>query len=249
MYSLDINFLKDRGLDTATETNKKAPKKPAPMAEKIPMIAGGIVAVLFPLLSFNYTKSFEAKKVEAETKIQELDAEIAKRQGETKSLEEMQAQVDKAKEETQALVQVFDKIRPWSAIVQEIGDRTPPGVQVNILAQSGSGSETKLQIDGSARSFNDVNDFVLFLQRSPFFDKQAIVLGNADLGDAKIEFQNKDDLPENVSVTFPQAVNYTITAQLNNTPSSSLIPELNNKGSIGLVTRLKTLEQHGAITK
>lgn len=249
MYSLDINFLKDRGLDTGTETSKKAPKKPASIAEKIPTIVGGIVAVLFPILSFNYTKSFEAKKVEAETKMKEVEAEIVKRQGETKSLEEMAAQVTQAKTETQALVQVFDKIRPWSAIVQEIGDRTPPGVQVNSLAQSGSGTETKLEITGTARSFNDVNDFVLFLQRSPFFNKQAVLLGNADAGDLKIEFQNQEQLPEGISVTLPQGVNYKIMAQLSNTPPSSLIQELNNKGSTGLVTRLKTLEQQGAITK
>lgn len=249
MYSLDINFLKDRGLDTATETGKKAPKKQTPIAEKIPLIAGGMIAVLFPLLSFYYTKTFEAKKAEAESQLQQVDAEIAKRQGEAKSLEEMEAQVTKAKEETQALVQVFDKIRPWSAIVQEVGDRTPPGVQVNSLAQSGSGTETKLQITGSARSFNDVNDFVLFLQRSSFFDGKSVVLGNADVGNLPIELQNQDQLPENVSLTIPQGVNYTITAQLTNTPPSSLISELNNKGSIGLVTRLKTLEQQGAITK
>jgi type IV pilus assembly protein PilN len=161
----------------------------------------------------------------------------------------MEAQVTQAKAETQALVQVFDKLRPWSAIVQEVGDRTPPGVQVNALAQSGSGMETKLQITGSARSFNDVNDFVLFLQRSPFFDGKAVVLGNADAGNLAIELKNQEELPENVSLTLPQGVNYTITAQLSNTPPSSLISELNSKGSIGLVTRLKTLEQQGAITK
>lgn len=249
MFSLDINFLKDRGLDAATETSKKAPKKPAPIAEKIPIIVGGLIAVLFPILSFSYTKSFEAKKAEAETQLKEVEAEIAKRQGEAKSLEEMEAQVNQAKVETQALVKVFDKIRPWSAIIKDIGDRTPPGIQVNSLAQSGSGSDTKLQITGSARSFNDVNDFVLFLQRSPFFDGKSIVLGNADLGDLSIELQNKEQLAENILVTLPQGVNYTITAQLSNTPPSSMIQELSNKGSTGLVTRLKTLEQHGAITK
>ena len=249
MYPLDINFLKDRGFDDAVETQSEAPKKPAPIAEKIPIVVGGIIAVALPLLSFQYARSFEAKQAEAQSKIAEVEAEIAKKQGESQTLEQMKTQVQAAKTETQALVQVFDKIRPWSAILQEIRDRTPPGVQVDLLSQSGSGSDINLQISGSARSYNDVNDFVLFLQRSPFFDKNGIILGNVNTGDLQIDVTNQEELPENVSFTLPQGVQYSITAQLNNLPSSGLIKELQEKGSIGVLTRLKTLEQKGAITK
>ena len=248
MYPLDINFLKDRGLDTQTET-VQAPKKAAPIAEKIPILVGGIVAVLALFSSWNYANSFESKQAEAETRIQEIDAEIARRQGESKSLEEMQVQVTQARAETQALVGVFDKIRPWSAILQEVSDRTPPGVQVSSLSQSGSGNSVKLQISGTARSFADVNDFVLFLQRSPFFNDKGIILGNVNQGNLQIEIANKDDIPDNVDYFIPQGVNYNITAQLSNTPPSSLIKELEQKGAIGIVTRLKTLERKGAIAK
>ena len=249
MYPLDINFLKDRGFDDAVETQSDAPKKPAPIAEKIPIVVGGIIAIALPLLSFQYARSFEAKQAEAQSKITEVEAEIAKKQGESQTLEQMKTQVQAAKTETQALVQVFDKIRPWSAILQEISDRTPPGVQVDLLSQSGSGSDINLQISGSARSYDDVNDFVLFLQRSPFFDKNGIILGNVNTGDLQIDVTNQEELPENVSFTLPQGVQYSITAQLNNLPSSGLIKELQEKGSIGVLTRLKTLEQKGAITK
>lgn len=249
MYPLDINFLKDRGFDDAVETESEAPKKPAPIAEKIPIVVGGIIAIALPLLSFNHARSFEAKQAEAESKIVEVEAEIAKRQGENQSLEQMQTQVQAAKTETQALVQVFDKIRPWSAILQEVSDRTPPGVQVDSLSQSGSGNSIRLQISGSARSFDDVNDFVLFLQRSPFFDRNGIILGNVNTGDLSIDIANQEEIPDNVSFTLPQGVNYDITAQLNNLPPSQLIEELQEKGSIGVLTRLKTLEQKGAITK
>jgi type IV pilus assembly protein PilN len=249
MYPLDINFLKDRGFDDAVETQSQAPKKPASIAEKIPIVVGGIIAIALPLLSFQHARSFEAKQAEAQSQIAEVEAEIAKKQGENQTLEQMQTQVQAAKTETQALVQVFDKIRPWSAILQEIRDRTPPGVQVDSLSQSGSGSEIDLQISGSARSYDDVNDFVLFLQRSPFFDKNGIILGNVNTGDLQIDVANQEELPENVSFTLPQGVQYSITAQLNNLPSSGLIKELQEKGSIGVLTRLKTLEQQGAITK
>ena len=249
MYSLDVNFLSDRGLNTAVDTDLKAPKKPIPLAEQIPLIVGGILLVLFPLLSWNYAKGFKAKQAEAESQIKQVEGEIARIQGENKSIEEMEAQVKKAKADTQALVGVFDKIRPWSAILQEVSDRTPPGVQVSSLSQSGSNSNLKLQISGSARSYNDVNDFILFLQRSPFFDKKGIILGNVKQGDLNIEIANEDDLPDRVSVIVPEGVQYNLTAQLKNVPTSRLIEELKNKGSVGLVTRLKTLEEKGAIDK
>ena len=249
MYPLDINFLKDRGFDDAVETVSQAPKKPAPITEKIPIVVGGIIAIVLPLLSFNYARSFEAKQAEAQSQIAEVEAQIAKRQGENQSLEQMQTQVQAAQAETQALVRVFDKIRPWSAILQEISDRTPPGVQVDSLSQSGSGNNISLQISGSARSFADVNDFVLFLQRSPFFARNGIILGNVNTGDLSIEITNQEEIPDNVSFTIPEGVKYNITAQLNNLPPSDLIKELQEKGSIGVLTRLKTLEQKGAITK
>ena len=249
MYPLDINFLKDRGLDEAVETANEAPKKAAPITEKIPMIIGGIIAIALPLLSFNHARSFETKQADAQSQIAEIEAEIAKRQGESQSLEQMQTQVQAAKNETQALVKVFDKIRPWSAILQEVSDRTPPGVQVDSLSQSGSGNNISLQISGSARSFADVNDFVLFLQRSPFFARNGIILGNVNTGDLQIEITNQEEIPDNVSFTIPQGVEYNISAQLNNLPPSDLIKQLQEKGSIGVLTRLKTLEQKGAITK
>ena len=135
------------------------------------MAVGGVLAILLPFIALSSTKNYEAKQAKAQTQVKQLDREIAKRQNENKSLEEIASQISEAKTETEALVGVFDKIRPWSAIWQEVGERTPPGVQVSSLSQNGSGSASKLQISGSARSYNDVNDFVLFLQRSPFFNK------------------------------------------------------------------------------
>lgn len=249
MYSLDINFLKDRGLDSTTEVEGAAPKKASSPVEYIPAGIGAIAMIVFPLLSWNYAQSFEAKQAEAEAKIQEIDGEIAKRQGENKSLEEMEQEVNKAKAETAALVSVFDKIRPWSAILQEVRDRTPPGIQVESLTQNGSGSSPKIEINGVARSYEDVNDFVLFLKRSPFFDSNQIILGSVDKSSLGIDIANEEDLPDNVSVSIPDGVQYRITAQLINKPTSALMKEIQNKGSVGVVTRLKTLEQKGAITK
>lgn len=245
MFSLDINFLKDRGLDAAVAKETLIEQKSASIADKVPIITGAIIAIVLPAMTFGYSKTFEARQTKLKKEIQQIEADISKAQGQGKSLEDMEAQVKKARSETQALISVFDKIRPWSAIVREVGDRTPPGIQIDSLAQNGSG----IKINGTARSYSDVNDFVLFLQRSPFFDANKIVLGTVQSSSWTVNLANKDELPKNVNLTIPKGVKYSIDAQLANKPNSQLIKELNNKGSLGLLTRLKTLENKGVTIK
>ncbi|HHP7232119.1 MAG TPA: PilN domain-containing protein [Xenococcaceae cyanobacterium] len=249
MYSLDINFLKDRGLDATVETESKATASSGSIREKLPLIGGAIAAVVLPAVMFVYAKSFDSKEAEAKQEIQRIEAEIAEIQGQSQSFEEIEAQVAQASAETAALVSVFSKIRPWSAILQEVSDRTPPGVQIDSLQQGGDGNNVQIQIAGTASSYSDVNDFVLFLQRSPFFENQKIIMGTTSLAGLPIEIENAEELPENWTVNIPQGVKYNITAQLANMPTDVLVQELNNKGSVGLITRLKTLESTGVTTE
>ena len=249
MYSLDINFLKDRGLDTAVETDFKSAQSPSSIGDKFPIVGGAIVALVLPAVMFFYAKSFDTKQAEAKQEIQKIEAEIAEIQGQSKSFEQIEAQVKKASAETQALVGVFTKIRPWSAIIQEVSDRTPPGIQINSIQQSGGGNNIQIQIGGTARSYSDVNDFVLFLQRSPFFDSKKIIMGTTSLTGLPFEIENAAELPKNLALSIPEGVKYNITAQLANMPTTVLVRELNDKGSTGLITRLKTLESKGVVTK
>jgi type IV pilus assembly protein PilN len=249
MYSLDINFLKDRGLENKSEAQTVVLQKPASINDKIPIVAGAIVAVLLPALTFGYMKQIEAKTAKIEGETQQMEAEIARLGDLNKKIEEANAQLEVANKEAQALVTVFDLIKPWSAILQEVSDRTPPGVQVDSLAQSQSEKGSQLQITGSARHYNDVNDFVLFLKRSPFFSEKNVAMGTVSATDLSIDLEEKPILPENTELEIPKGVKYTITAQLSDAPASELIREIDSKGAIGVVTRLKTLESKGAITK
>ncbi len=246
MFSLDINFLSDRSLDTAVAKETQIEKSSSSVADKIPIIAGAIIAIALPALTFSYSKTFAGQQAKLQQEIKQLEAEITKSQGEAKSLEEFKAQVTTATSETKALVGVFDRIRPWSAILREVGDRTPPGIQIDSLAQDGSGDNLQLKISGTARSYSDVNDFVLFLQRSPFFNAQKIVLGTVENSNWNIELADQE---EKVNLTIPEGVKYSINAQIANKKNSELLKELKAKGSLGLLTRLKTLENKGVIIK
>ena len=247
MYNLDINFIRDRIPESSVDLSGDFVKKEPSIADKIPIIAGAIVALVAPAIAFGYLRSVKAQTTEIKAEIQVIEAEIAELGSQNTKIEEVNAEIEQVEQETAALVGVFDKIEPWAAILQEVSDRTPPGVLVESLQQSGSGDEIGINMAGIARSFDDVNDFVLFLQRSPFFDGQQVRLNGASVADFSVEIENRDeiDLPENASLEIPQGVQYTIFAQLSNVPSSQLIKEIENKGSIGLVTRLKTLERKG----
>ncbi len=257
MYNLDINFLRDRNLgQTANITSGFVQKKEASFADKIPIIGGAFVFLLAPAITFGYLQSVKAKTVAIESEIKQIESEIAELGNQNKKLEAAEAEIKAAEAETAAFVQVFEKIKPWAAIMQEISDRTPPGVQVDSIQQSGAaatGSDTGdaatatvgavgVNLSGVARSYEDVNDFVLFLQRSPFFERQQVKLNGASSADFAVEVANREDFPDIASLELP-GVKYTISAQLNNAPSSELIQVISEKGSIGVVTRLKTLER------
>ena len=250
MYNLDINFLRDRGLDKSTEVADSLVEKKEPsIADKIPIAVGVIVALIAPAITFGYLQSVNAKTAAVEQEIKEIENEIADLGNQNQKIEAANAEIQQAEQEITALVGVFERIKPWAAIMQEVSDRTPPGVQVNSIQQSGSGESTGINLAGTARSYADVNDFVLFLQRSPFFDSQQIKLNTAGVTNFPVELENEDNVPDNASLEIPQGIKYTISAQLKNIPSSSLIEEIEKKGSTGLVTRLKILEQKGAELK
>ena len=250
MYNLDINFLRDRSPEESVDLSRDfAQKKEPSLADKIPLVLGAFIFLLMPTIAFLYHRNVQASTAELQSEIQQIESEIADLGNQNKKIEAANAEIQTVQQETAALVGVFEKIKPWAAIMQEVSDRTPPGVLVESLQQSGSGGSTGINIAGIARSYEDVNDFVLFLQRSPFFDDRQIRLNGASITSFPVELENGEDLPDNVTLEIPDGIKYTISAQLNNAPSSQLKEEIAQKGSTGLVTRLNTLERKGATLK
>ncbi|NJK54950.1 MAG: fimbrial assembly protein [Pleurocapsa sp. SU_5_0] len=258
-------------------------KKEPSLADKIPLALGAFVFILAPAITFMYLKNVQASTAEVKTEIKQIESEIADLGNQNKKIEAANAELETVQKETTALVGVFEKIKPWAAIMQEVSDRTPPGVLVESIQQTGgvvapaSDSDTTkdakdqdkdakdqeaeaatpppatdttgINLAGVARSYEDVNDFVLFLQRSPFFNRQQVRLNEASLTSFPVEIENQDQLPKNATLEIPEGIKFTISAQLNNAPASQLKGEIEKKGSIGLATRLNTLERKGATLK
>jgi type IV pilus assembly protein PilN len=252
MYNLDINFLKDRGLEPQVQKTTTTTQKPATsLNDKIPILAGGIVALVFPVATFSYHNVMTSQQAQMIEEAKGIDGQIASVTAQAEQIKTLEVEVTAAKANTQAFANVFNQVKPWSAILQEISDRIPVGVQINSVQQA---TPNQLNIQGVARSYNDVNDLVLSLKKSSFFVPDRIILTNASLTNYTAPAEKKDsknkvqgEKPEYV-LEYPQVVNYSIGIEISTVPASELVDELSRKGAVGLVSRLRTLQQKGAVT-
>jgi type IV pilus assembly protein PilN len=99
---------------------------------------------------------------------------------------------------------------------------------------------TKIKVTGIAQSFNDVNSFMLTLKKSAFLNPNDIQLVTANL---VLEGANITGTGSNTTIIPIKAVKYEIQTSLKQVAAPELLRELEQKGAIGLVTRLKSLQQ------
>ncbi|MDZ8188351.1 MAG: PilN domain-containing protein [Nostoc sp. ChiSLP02] len=258
MYSLDVNFLKDR------PAYQKKPEKKGGMALSLPggnltpIYVGVVLGVGLPALMGVGWWILQGKIVELEGTIAQLDQESKRLDTEIGNLNKIKAEATAVKAETQALVSVFDQIRPWSAMLQDLRDRIPAAVQIKdikqippIAAAPGQPPNNPaggLEISGLARSFNDVNDFLLSLQQSQFLKSSESRILTATLVDAPLP-PSANQSTTQVKIKPPQIVQYTIQSSMNDVPASELIRELEKKGTVGLVARIRSMQETGVISK
>ncbi|MFM6076207.1 MAG: fimbrial protein, partial [Dolichospermum sp.] len=108
-----------------------------------------------------------------------------------------------------------------------------------------------LEISGFAVSYASVNDFTLSLGQSKFFNPQEIKIITTELVDAPAitGFLPPVATRSDVKIKPIQIVKYTIKTGLSNVPASDLIPELEKKGTVGLVDRLRHIQKLGVVSK
>ncbi|MEO1069162.1 MAG: PilN domain-containing protein, partial [Cyanobacteria bacterium J06638_6] len=104
-----------------------------------------------------------------------------------------------------------------------------------------------ISIDGTACSFDDVNDFVLTLKNSPFLESETVKLNTSTLGGDVL-----GRCPGDAERDEPtQLVNYTIAGNIQSVSADQfdrLLAELENQqASVGLSSRLKALLETGVL--
>jgi type IV pilus assembly protein PilN len=226
MFNLDINFLKDR------EPEAQERVAAAPIADSQFLIIGGAVAAgLVTIVTIMYfvaqtqIDSLQAELATLTTQEQALDAQL-------KVIGGSEASIKVVEERNRALVALLVKDIPTSVLMQDIKIRTPSSVQVSSIAQAGK----VLTIIGQSTGYDEANDFLLLLQRSPYLDPKATKLASA-----KQQAAQKD-----VAVTL---VDYQITTSLTPSTTDKLVADLEKSEAQGAVTRVKFLQEKGVITQ
>lgn len=257
MYGIDINFLNDRQ-DRPTEAIVPAAQsQKTSSAGKLPLLIGAGVAIAALAGVGGYWMILQGQQKGLMAQQTELDAKLAE-------LQQKLAQVDTVRQQTQAidseitaLAGVFERIRPWSAIVRDVQGRTPSRTQISQLSQvappaGDAAVDTEgpvsaaggLNLSGNACSFDDVNDFMLTLKNSPFLNSESIEITQADLGGVV-----PGRCPGDPDTGEPLAlVSYTIAGDIKSIPATELLDELNRQQeSTGLAARIRALQDTGAI--
>jgi len=272
MYSLEINFLKD-GHVTQPADNTAGPKKAVPVNDRLLMLAGIGLGVLLPVAVGGAWFFLQGQIQQLADKGTTLDQELGTLQAKKTQRDNSLAKVGQIESETKDLVTVFDQMKPWSAILQDVRDRLPLGVQVTTVTQTKPPATTapppppagtvpqacppapttdKIEIVGVANSFSNVNDLVLTLQKSSFFKDIDTKLVSAALIDNPIQLylapsQIRSAGSSSQPPKLPRVVQFKIETYLSEKPASAMLKELESKGALGLVTRIENLKQQGAL--
>jgi type IV pilus assembly protein PilN len=278
MFNLDINFLNDRpdlkpgsAAAAARGGGGRATSGGGGSESPFPLYAGA--AALLALLGitggaflyFNWQKgNLEAEQVK-------LDAQLGTIEAKRKELQAANAKVTAAEGEIKALATVFNQIKPWSAMSQDLRERLPPGVQiVSILQGSAPGSAPApganpiytpdITILGEANDFDQVNDFLVILKKSNFLKPEDTIIVETARMDAKplpaVSLPKAVELPvkpgdekkadnNNNLIKLPGKVKFIMRSKLSDIPTSELLRELDRKGAVGLVTRVEALKSKG----
>lgn len=294
MYSLDINFLRDRPEYKQDEPTKVATKKGSGSSkDQLPLI-GALLFALGINVAVMGAWWWATNENNGLTAVQTaLDQEVAKLNTQATAIKAINSETDKVTAEYKALAGVFDQIKPWSAMLQDLSSRTPAGVKIAKIEQidpspspiaapppppppptpaaspspgaspSPAASATpvavatpivpaqaaKVVISGVASTFDQVNDFMLLVQRSPFFLNTDTRLVAATLKDnpAQVQVRNQSALGAVEIPKLRQVVEYKIETSLSPTVASELLPELRNQQADGLAIRIETLQEKGVL--
>ena len=261
MYSLDINFLNDRpeyakqkpggeGGDTGGQVNLK---------EATPLVVGIVVAALLAGGAFQIKSTLDRQNAQLEREVGQATSSLGEIEKKKSQIQAIESEIEGVKAQTEALATVFNQIKPWSALLQELRDRAPSGIQIEGIQQviiqppppgrsapadpnaPPVGPRPGLEIRGLARSYNDVNNLLLLLQNSKFFsgDETQLVSASMQANPVRVETPDQTD----ITVELPPIVQYQIRTPLSAVPASEILAELERKGAVGLVSRIETLEK------
>jgi len=249
MYSLDVNFLRERRHTQKVPKNTLTQEKneAAPTIESnLPLIIGAVIGIALPAAVGGFWYLTNLQKAQIQREITALEQELSQLQSQQQQVTQKREELAQAETNLTALANIFNKIKPLSAILEDVRDRAPGNVQINSFQQSEAEGTVTFNLTGAGESYEAVNYFALTLQRSPLVQAKTVNLQTAQKGQSNLQLAGNP--PSVIGEISPKPViNYTLSFDLNEKTASELLPFLQEQGSIGLVTRIRTLERRGIV--
>lgn len=228
MFTIDINFLRDR---QAGEGAGEA----QPIADVQWLIGGGVVAGVLLIGSLGAYFYFNNQNTNLQAKVQQLTAQDQQLDKQLAEIKKSEAEIVTIDQQTQQLLTLFVGDVPSSALLQDIRERTPLNVKIDSFTQldkkvtlQGQAAAT----DEKASAFDQVNDFMLKLQESPY-----LAASGVELKSAKLSSPKKD-----VAVDVAQ---YQVELTLTPETALDLRQELEKSQSEGIISRIAVLKEKG----
>ena len=231
MYSLNINFLKDRPEYQANRPGSPAGGGAAAKPSRLPIILGVIVGIIVPAAIGGFSGYLLIQKGNLEANQAKLDQDLQDLEAELKKAAQAEAEMKAIDGLTQGLVGVFSRVKSWSAVLGDLRDRLPAGVQLisireadNPALKNTSSAPAKpaagataatatantptppkkfLTIEGYANSIEGVGEFLLLLQKSPFLNPEATQLVSSTAVDNPAQIvQANQEVQEGIAYTL-----------------------------------------------
>jgi len=231
MYTPEINFLKERPeVPASVQTGAEAiaaPPTAAGVGSWALALGLGFAAAAVAMGGFLYFQAhflrqrdaLRAERTRLEGELSTANAELTRLQGLSQELQTIRTQ-------TEGFRSFLGSIQPWSAILEEVRRRIPgQGVWITNISASGD----TVNIQGEALDFPLVNDFLLTLLDSNFVT--SAVLNSASRAEGTPETE--------ASVAY----SITVTVRTIGDPDPEFTRELEQRGAIGLVAKIRTLRQ------
>ncbi|WP_126147403.1 PilN domain-containing protein [Synechococcus elongatus] len=236
MYSLDINFLKERTTTAPPVTTFGTAAVATNPSERLPLWIGVGIGLLLPGLALVVTALANNRVSTLTADKAELEQQIQLGQPAEARLKSIQAEIEQINTDTTSLIQVFPQVKSWSAILTDLSRRTPVAVQISKIEQAGK----KVTLQGSSSNYDSVNDLLLTLQQSRFFTASSLRIEEAKLGATPT--QNTGENSPKLS-----NVNYRIVGELSDVPTTDLLQNLRQLDAQGLAARLQGLVNQGVL--
>ena len=238
-FKLDqLDLLRQRRLELGLP-----PEAPALVEARQLVLVGGVIGLAVAASAAGVWLVLQARQVYVEGKIRELGSVPAQVKELEQRVQGAQAQLKQISTSNEGLAKGLVAVSSGSALLTQLSEITPEGVQLSEATVAGSTSDQTLTLKGNAaepESFRRINAMELLLAYSPLFKPDGVKLVKA----------TREAAP---AVTDPKApppippVTFDLRSAFSSLPAAAQLRELRRLGADGMARRLETLQKEGLL--